>query len=397
VRIAVVFVLASVAWLSLLLALGLWRPAVRAQPGVLSYTFQGWSEFPPARHAFLGQYSGTEFVQGRAYESYPYPLLFANFALVAPLHYALDIPYERAHNVLPFIFAVCLLALLWVTTRKEWTDLEPGHTPIRFLILAIAVGIVATSPLQWTSLLQYNRDNVHVLAAAAFCYLSTFVFHERPPGAALWGAGIFLALWSPWYLPAWILAALFFRRDLTWDRRWSMRVLGVAALAALNLAMPKLVCKLTGLVPAGSGLRFRSGLDGDTQYFADIYGAVLRPFHPRHWPLGFYVVVAILGALGVHYLLRKSTTPRALAQIAFLAIPYATMAILLPQFTSIHPYFTDLLLIVPATFVLAFWSLQREFVQKLSARSAVLYFLVAALVLMTNLLTVAQAALQAAR
>jgi hypothetical protein len=83
---------------------------------------------------------------------------------------------------------------------------------------------------------------------------------------------------------------------------------------------------------------------------------------------------------------------RPLAQIGFLAIPYATMAILLPQFTSIHPYFTDLLLIVPATFVLAFWSMQREVFQRLTAKSAVLYFLVASLVLMTNLLTVAQAA-----
>jgi hypothetical protein len=395
VRIAVVFVLASVAWLSLLLVLGLWSLAARSEAGVLSYTFQGWSEFPPARHAFLGQYSGTEFLQGRAYESYPYPLLFANFALVAPLHYALDIPYERAHNVLPFIFAACLLALLWVTTRHEWADLEPGHTPVRFVVLAIAVGLVATSPLQWTSLLQYNRDNVHVLAAAAFCYLSTFVFHDRAPGAALWGVGIFLALWSPWYLPAWILAALFFQRDLAWDRRWSVRVIGVAALAALNLAMPKLVCKLTGLVPAGSGLRFRSGLDGDTQYFADIYGAVVQPYHPRHWPVGFYAIVVVLAALGVHTLLRKSTTSRPLVQVAFLAIPYATMAILLPQFTSIHPYFTDLLLIVPATFVLAFWSLQKEFFRSLTAKSCVLYLLTAALVLMTNLLTVAQTALQA--
>jgi hypothetical protein len=384
-----VVVLASVAWLVLMLVLGLHSLTARPQAGVLSRTFQGWSEFPPARHLYLGQYSGTEFLESRAYVSYPYPLLFANFALVAPLHYVLDVPYERAHNVLPYVFAACLVALLWWTTRSGWGKDE---VPLRWLFLVLAVGFVVTSPLQWISLLLYNRDNAHVLAAAAFCYLSTFVFHDRPPGAALWGAGIFLVLWSPWYLPAWVLAALFFQRDLKWDRVWVLRVIGVAALAGLNVALPRLVCRWAGIEAAGSGLRFRTGLDGDTLYFTTIHAAVLRPYHPRDWPVGFYVIVVIAAAIGVHFLLRKSTTSRPLAQIAFLAIPYASMAVLLPQFTAIHPYFTDLLLIVPATFVLAFWSLQRELFQSLTPKSAVAYFLAAALVLMTNLIAVAQAA-----
>ncbi|MFL6244801.1 MAG: hypothetical protein ACJ74H_02160 [Thermoanaerobaculia bacterium] len=389
VRIAALAVAASVLWLSLLLFLGVGWLTLRPQAGVLSRTFQGWSEFPASRHLYLGQYSGTEFVEGRAYVSYPYPLLFANFALVAPLHYAFDLSYERAHNVLPYIYAACLFGLLWMTTREEWSGSEE---PIRMLFLALAVGLVVTSPLQWTSLLLHNRDNVHVLAAAAFCYLSTFVFHDRVPGAALMAIGIFLALWSPWYVPAWILAALFFRRDLSFDARWVAKLFAVCALGALNLALPRVICRLAGIEAVGSGLRFRTGLDGDTLYFTSIQSAVLQPVEPRHWPLGLYVIVAIAAAMGVHYLLHRSTTARPLAQIAFLAIPYATMAILLPQFTSIHPYFTDLLLIVPVTFVLAFWSMQREVFQRLTARSAVVYFLVAALVLMTNLLTVAQAA-----
>lgn len=376
-------------WLLLLSGAGVRALSARAAPGVLSRTFQGWSAFPPGQHAYMAQYSGTEFQEGRAYVSYTYAFLFANFALLAPLRFLWDIPYERAHNVLPYVYALCLLALLWWTSRKEWSE---AQTPLRLLLLATAIGLVLTSPLQWLSLLQYNRDNVHVLVAAAFCYLSTFVFYDRPPGAALVSIGVFLALWSPWYLPAWILAALFLQRDLTLNRPWFVKAIAVCALGAVNVVLPRVICQWLGMTAAGSTLWYRSGLDGSTQYFTSIHGAVLWPVDPRHWPSGFYVAVACAAGMGVHFLLRKSGTVRPLAQIAFLAIPYATMAILLPQFTSIHPYFTDLLLIVPATFVLAFWSLQRRFFDSLTSRSCVLYFLVAAMVLMTNLLTIAQAA-----
>ena len=39
------------------------------------------------------------------------------------------------------------------------------------------------------------------------------------------------------------------------------------------------------------------------------------------------------------------------AGYGFAGIPFATIAILFPQFTSIHPYFTDLLIVVPAAFL----------------------------------------------
>ena len=163
----------------------------------------------------------------------------------------------------------------------------------------------------------------------------------------------------------------------------------VSASAAINLKLPALMCRLAGLKSTGSDYFFRSGLDGSTQYMTSIYQAIFWPFDPRHWPVAFYVVITLLVGVCLQCIFRQQRS-YFLKQAGFLLIPYATIAILLPQLTSIHPYFTDLLLVIPAIFLLFFWSLQREFWQKMTGATYVLWIIVAGLVLMTNLLTIAQ-------
>jgi hypothetical protein len=202
--------------------------------------------------------------------------------------------------------------------------------------------------------------------------------------------GIFLALWSPTYIPAWILASVFFNRSLIVGRSWILQVVGVSALAAFNIALPTLVCRWAGLTAGGSTFLYRSGLDGGTQYVTSIFRAIYAPADPRHWPILFYPLITVLIGIAFQYSFRRQTSFHPLRQAFFLLIPYATMAILLPQFTGIHPYATDQIMAIPATFLISFWFLQKAFWQRLTGPGFVAFVLVAGLILMTNLLTVAQ-------
>ena len=380
----------AIVWILLVMKLGVWRATKAPSEGVLSYTYDGWAETPAGKHLFLGQYLGTEFAGGEAYVSYTYPFLLANFAIVEPVHRLLHLPYSVAHNVLPYVHAIGLILLLGAVTSAPLPALRIPGASVRWLITFVAVGLLATTPLVWVAQLNYNRDNFHVLAAAVFCSLSVFAFRSTLPGTWWLIAGVFLAMWSPIYIPAWILAGLFLTQRLVIDRRWLLQVATVSALAMLNIALPRLIGTAFGIVTHGNGFAFRSGLDGSTVYMTSILQAVLSPDVSRPWSTGLYVIAAAVGAVIVHYCWRSLPSDRPLDQAWFLVIPYATIAILLPQFTSIHPYFTDVLLVVPATFLVAFWSLQSAFVDRLSGRSFVVWLLAIGGLLMTNLLTIAQ-------
>jgi hypothetical protein len=390
-----VTVLAAIAligaiWMMVLLKLGISDATRRPAAGVLSNTFNGWDEHPEARRYFLAQYSADEFGQRRSYTTYTYPFLISMYLLVEPFHQALDLSYEVAHNFIVYIQVICLSLLLVFATREQLLAIFQGRSLFHWMLAFLAIGIVVSDPLPWVSLLRFNRDSFHVLAAASFCYLSIWVFRDCVPKTPLLAVGLFLALWSPIYLPAWILAGIFFNRALVLRRRWIVEVLAVSALGGLNLALPALASRWAGFTPVGSGFLYRSGLDGSTQYLTSIYQAVFAPVDPRHWPIGFYLLATAALGVGCHFVFRSTTAHRPLQQALFLTIPYATMAIGLPQFTSIHPYFTDLLIFIPATFLIAFWFLQKECWQNLTGRTYVPWLLAASLILMTNLLTIAQ-------
>jgi hypothetical protein len=390
VKIIIALTLTSLVWLAVLLRLGIWRATATPEEGHLSRTFDGWATNPPSRHLFLAQIHPDDFEKGRPYTSVTYPFIFSNFVLLAPFHFLLHQPYSLAHNFLPYFYVACLTVLLILSTRRQLRAISRQNRLLLWGVVFVSIGIVISDPMPWSSMFNGARDNSHVLVAGAFCYLSTWVFYDRIPKTPLLVVGIFLALWVPMYLPAWILASLFFRRSLRLDRRWFLEVVGVCALGAVNAALPVVVSRWAGMTPNGSGLFFRSGLDGSQQYMTSIFQAVYSPVNPRHWSTGFYVVATILLAGFFHYYFKNRRHYRPVQQAFFLLIPYATVAIFLPQLTSIHAYLTDLLLLIPATFMMAFWFLQKPFWDRFTGKTYVIWLLVAGAILMTNLLNIAR-------
>lgn len=406
VKIVLALFLIGTVWLAVLLRLGLWRTTLTPDKGHLSLTFDGWAEYPVSRHLFLAQSTEGDYARGRVYVSITYPFLFFNFLFLAPFHFLLGIPYNVAHNFLPYFYVFCLTLLLILTTRKQLLAISGENRFLLWLLAFLSIGITITDPLPWTSSFNGARDNPHILAAGAFCYLSIWVFYDRIPKRALLIVGIFLALFVSMYVPAWILAGLFFHRTLILDRKWILQVVGVCALAAVNVALPVIVSRLGGIAPAGSSFLSRSGLDGSLAYMTSIFQGVHSPVIARHWPTGWYFFLAALLAVFFHFFFKRvfstvtektseQSAPdrkqyRPLQQAFFLLIPYATVSIFLPQLTSIHPYITDLFIFIPATFLMSFWFLQKAFWEHLTGKTYVAWLLFAGLILMSNLLTVSQ-------
>lgn len=389
-RVFIALVVITVLWLLVLLKLGVGYATLRPGDGLLSRTFEGWGHYPISIHLFLGQFEPEDFAKGTLYASYTYPFMLVNFLLVAPIHFLAGLPYNVAANFLPHIYMLCLTIVFFVVTRHEISEVFATSRYFLWVVAFLSIGITITDPLPWLHSLRYATDDFHILSTASFCYLSVYAFRGTVPRKPLLFIGIFLALWSPTYVPAWILAGVFFNRSLTVERKWVLQVIGVSALAAFSLALPTMLCRWFGLTAGGSPFLYRSGLDGSTQYVRSIFQAIYAPADPRHWPILFYPLMTLSIGLAFQYLFRGEPSFHPLRQAFFLLIPYATMAILLPQFTGIHPYATDQILAIPATFLISFWFMQKVFWERLSGPTFVGFVLVAGLILMTNLLTVAQ-------
>ncbi|HYW73412.1 MAG TPA: hypothetical protein VE961_20485, partial [Pyrinomonadaceae bacterium] len=345
-KILIALTLILTIWLGVLLT-GLWHFTVTPEQGHLSHSFDGWSQYPVSRHLFLLEFEPGDFGQGKVYVSGTYIFVLANFGLVAPFHFLLGLPYSVAHNFIPYFYVFCLLLLLALTIRRQLGAIADKRSALLWLLVFLSLGITITDPMPWISSFYANRDNPFILTAGLFCYLSTWVFYDEAPKTELLVVGILLALWSPMFLPAWILCGLFFHGSLALERKWLWQVAGVSLLGLIGIALPVLVARLAGLSTTGSGFLFRSGLDGSWVYMTSIWQAIFWPHDARPWPTGSFCLLGAVSAIFFHYFFKGRSRYRPLRQALFLLIPYATVAIFLPQLTSIHPYLTDVLLLVP--------------------------------------------------
>jgi|JI10StandDraft_1071094.scaffolds.fasta_scaffold58913_3 hypothetical protein len=383
-RAAALFGVACLIWVLALGPIGLERAARHAEGGVLSYTFEAWERLPMSRHLFLAQYEPGEFEQNLAYNSYAYPFLLAQFAIAAPLR-AAGLPWDLAHNVLPFAYVGLMAFALFRVTRPQ-----APRTLAGVATLVAAAGLVATTPAAWVSLLRYNRDNFHLPVAILFCALSTLVYRGSSPSPAIWRAGIVIALFCPVYAPAWLLAVVFLSDSLPSSREVAKRCAAVGVLAAVSFVLPLIACKVGDLAPVGSSYFYRSGLDGSTKYLSSIPQAVLWPIVNRRWPVALPLILMGLAAIGVSVQGGMEAARRVRRQVLFCLIPYASKAVLFPQFVSIHPYMADMLLLIPAAFLPAFWLLETKPLAEATGETRALWITGTALAIMSNALTIAQ-------
>jgi hypothetical protein len=272
-------------------------------------------------------------------------------------------------------------------------------------MLFVATGFVVTSWRFWVDFFRFNTDTPYPLLAAVLILTYAFLMPRRRTPAATVAGSTFVAL-SPIHLPMLLLAmgCLFGRAGRTsrdiYRRNRGIIVVGLAATVAGVVAMltPRLLASLGGYRRMGSGLLFRTGLDGSTMYFTDILQAVWSacPTGCCGSPRSMTTVLlpAAVPLIATAWLARGSDVARRVGglgrMLLFLCVPYLVSAIFLPQAVSIHPYLYDHLLIVPFVVTGVVAMLTPPVRARLHGVGLLVFLLGAAAILMTNLLEIAQ-------
>lgn len=110
--------------------------------------------------------------------------------------------------------------------------------------------------------------------------------------------------------------------------------------------------QLEGFTPEGSSFLFRSSLDGDTRYFANMLQAVVAPCSTARcgggtWQDLLFTAFVPLIAFAILPRGRMASGVSLGRLLLFLLAPYLSSLLLFPQSISIHPYLYDHSVIIP--------------------------------------------------
>jgi uncharacterized membrane protein (UPF0136 family) len=382
-------------------------------PGIrtlLPTTFSFWDRAPASRHLGLAFVEPQDPERGRAYQHFSPVWLTLLYLLLKPFG-LMGVPYASAQNALvfgTFLVMVWMIAAALTLPDRAGADgavpdlFRPGAGVWGIPLMLLALCTLATLPSLWVaSLIANPEENNRYIAAIVVAFISALDFHGRPFGRAGFMAALTVALLAPMCAPFLLVVLLVLAVPVDSPRlpsgvRWeSWRTQGpvLLAVAACGVVVPYLTARAGGWIGVGSSPLFRSGLDGDTQYFSTMMQAVFRPFDVagRHWAL-LPIPVAALAVSAGAFVISRPLAERMLRQLFVAWSPALFWIVLFPQIVSIHPYVFDFGLMFPPAFCLAFWFAQKETHDLLAERRGLVLALGIMLIglLMTNGLDLAR-------
>lgn len=382
------FITCCFIWISIILPLGVFESSITPKNGVLPFTFNWWESTSFQNHLCLGNYLDNEVEIGTVYTTYTYPFYFVNYIILAPIHHFFGFKYETAQNILPFL-NVLLFALVLYQLRKNEIQLLIQSKNAYFLFFVfLLVGLLISNALPWISMLKNNLENFHLFIALLFCVLSIVCikpFETLKKDKLFLIIGLLISMLTPIYFPAWLLCYIYSEEALKLRKGMLINVLIVVFSNAINYLLPLLSANSLQLKSSASGFLFRSGLNGSRLHFDSILSVIYDP-HSSQEKVSTLLLLASTITLGK---VLKSESKLFFKQCVFLLIPFLTTIIFFPQFSSIHMYFIELLLVIPCVFMLCYWLLNFDLVSKLKPKQYSLLIVFFALIIMSQLLEIA--------
>ena len=382
------FLLCCFCWFAIVMSLGVYSSTIIPKNGVLPFTFNWWESTDFQNHLMLGNYLENETAKGTVYTTYTYPFYLVNYLILAPFHHLFGLSYEIAHNILPYI-NVCFFALVLYRIKKSQIVLIVKSGNLYFLLmLLLIVGLLISNALPWISMLKNNLENFHMLVAILFCVLSLVCLKEyetkKRDRMFLW-IGLLISFLTPIYFPAWLLCYVYSEDVLKVRKSMVINIVLVVFSNFANYILPVLASESLNLQSSASGFLYRSGLDGSRQYFDSILSVIYAPSSSQEKTSTFLLIIAtiVLGKM------LKSHSKKFFKQAIFLLIPFLSTIILFPQFSSIHMYFVELLLVIPCVFMLCYWLLNFEIIVQLQPKQFSLLLVFFTLLIMSQLLELA--------
>jgi hypothetical protein len=327
----------------------------------LSTIFKNWEKHPASEHLFLGWRPEASFEKREPYVNHVHPYLLAMYAWVGVVR-ATGLPMPIASNTTILLY---LLVVLGGTTAllARLGLLRRGHEPAGLISLFLGYGFLITTWRFWIDLFHNQSDNTFPLVAGLYVLVCASFVPPVRSRMALASSVVFVAM-GPIHAPFLILAAacVFGEpaatvRDLLSRNRLIVRLaIWTMAVAFVVVAVPRLLVAWKGYSSFASPWLVRSGLDGSTQHFDNMFQAVWRGHRascylrtPAELFLPMFLPLAAFGAWGFRSDHGLPVHPARL--LLFLCTPYLLSWILFPQSVSIHPYLYDLLLLIPIVVV----------------------------------------------
>jgi len=392
-------------WLMVIWDVGVGRAVVAvAREDRLTTSFALWESRPASEHLFLVWLTRESFEQGVAYTNHPHPILFFFYGCSKLVQLATGLPLYVGRNLTPFAMAG-LGALAFAALVPRPSARAPQGAKFH-ATLFLALGFLLSQWHFWVYPFASNFDTVFPVIA----YLMAVVWASAYPRVSARNAGrvtaslvlfaafgwvytplVLLAVWCVFGRPRAGLSAM-----IAANRPLVRASIAAAAAGVAVYALPLVLVAIRGYENTTSSFLFRSGLDGDTRYFRDVAQAVFQPFAPSRtwWSLLFPAFVPFVIAAGCAWRAGGLTRRRFGRQSIFFVAPYFFSLAFFPQAVSIHPYLYDVLLLLPVALIGSTWMLTRCVQDRLRGPSLLAALLLAAMLVMANLIGVAQGMLR---
>jgi len=367
----------------------------------LLLTFRLWETQPASEHLFLAWLTRDDFGRHAVYTNHLHPYLFFMYGVSKAVQMITGWPLSVGKNATPFVVsAVGVAAFAALAHRiarrsdRHWTF---------YATMFVALGFFVTEAHYWTYIYTTNIDSVFPL----WIYCAAILWAAAEPRVTdrnarlIVAASILFAAFGWLYTPL-VMAALWCcfgpsaRRTIaSAPNRILIRASAAAVLVCIVVyALPRMLALWKGYSFSDSSFLFRSGLDGDTAYFHNLVQAVFRPYWgpARSWSdILFPAFVPLLVSGTVAMRDGRAQRVRMLSGIVFLFSLYVFSLALFPQAVSVHVYLYDQLLFLPAALIGAVWSLSPPVQRRLRGPYAFAAALLGILLVMSQLIAIAQA------
>lgn len=366
-----------------------------------SVIFKIWDNYPFSSHFGLAFLSYKDF-ESHAYSGHSQLYLFSTYLFIKVFQVLGGMKMTAAARLQPLLASIFIAITIIFVFFKTKYRISFNQLTTQ-LTLFLSIGFFLTLPDFWITLLKYNVDNPMPWIMCIILMMFTYVIQGDYDSKGFKFLLYFLCLYSYMMGVICLITLIFFmfqKNDLNKFVDYPQKLIRILctglALAMISSLYPKIAIMALGYREEASSFLFRSGLDGDTMYYDNIFQAVISPY-AQHLirPWSSLIPASLFTAIILFLDRRKNRDDNnlgTLSNIIFLFSPYLFLIVFFPQATSIHPYNYDYVLLFPLAFLAMNGSISQEFQQRINGPKAYLFFLFMAAIVIFNLTKIAQAA-----
>jgi hypothetical protein len=341
--------------LLLVYRLGFWEMVVKISSSLerlRDITFSIWDNYSFPRHGYLVFLSLDDFEKRLAYSNHSSAFLFFMYFFYKIEMAIPQLPMRAIVASLEMVLNIAVLVYIALDGWNKKIKLQHG------ILILLSILFFLTFPDFWISAGKFNVDNPLHFQFPILLLVAYRLSQGKVSGVKLWLPLGAHCLVSPMgsALLAFYLFLSSIRNDGVDRKLFSLGSL-VLLVSIVVYLQPVIISKLLGFDSNNSGWLFRSGLDGQTDYFKNIIQAIISPYFSRPVlllviPMGLLIVqlayTKFQNNIGnTRNVESKKNTVNLGLFYGTIFSQYVLTCLFWPQAVSIHPYGYDYMLLTP--------------------------------------------------